>query len=152
VVSFEDFDRYCDEHDVQPGKYGAAFAQWLANVSGETIIGGPANGRRSSSPRRMSLNRAGGEGRKVKAAGFVATEGKASRRIYDLRHTYATMSLAAGVSLFTLARRMGTSVDMIARTYGRLAPDAEAYERELLDAWDARPPASGQLAATDGSY
>ena len=38
------------------------------------------------------------------------------RRIYDLRHTYATMSLAAGVSLFALARRMGTSVEMIDRT------------------------------------
>jgi integrase len=59
-------------------------------------------------------------------------------RIYDLRHTYATFSLAAGVSLFVLARRMGTSVDMIDKTYGHLAPDADAYEAELLDAWDAR--------------
>ena len=59
------------------------------------------------------------------------------RRIYDLRHTYATMSLAAGVSLFSLARRMGTSVEMIDRTYGHLAPDAEDYERGLLDAFDA---------------
>ena len=45
------------------------------------------------------------------------------RRIYDLRHTYATMSLAAGVSLFSLAGRMGTSVEMIDRTYGHLAPE-----------------------------
>jgi integrase len=74
----------------------------------------------------------------VKAAGFVTAEGKANRRIYDPRHTYATMSLAAGVSLFTLARRMGTSVEMIDRTYGHLAPDAEEYDRGLLDAWDAR--------------
>lgn len=86
----------------------------------------------------------------VKAAGFVTTEGKASRRIYDLRHTYATMSLAAGVSLFTLARRMGTSVDMIDRTYGHLAPDAEAYERDLLDAYDARSEAFGQLSDSEG--
>ena len=77
-------------------------------------------------------------------------EGKASRRIYDLRHTYATMSLAAGVSLFTLARRMGTSVDMIDRTYGHLAPDAEAYERDLLDAYDARSEAFGQLSDSEG--
>jgi hypothetical protein len=48
------------------------------------------------------------------------------------------MSLAAGVSLFSLARRMGTSVDMIDRTYGHLAPDAEDYERALLDAYDAK--------------
>jgi integrase len=64
------------------------------------------------------------------------------RRIYDLRHTYATMSLAAGVSLFSLARRMGTSVEMIDRTYGHLAPDAEDYERTLLDAYDERAIAS----------
>jgi hypothetical protein len=48
------------------------------------------------------------------------------------------MSLAAGVSLFSLARRMGTSVEMIDRTYGHLAPDAEDYERGLLDAYDQR--------------
>jgi len=74
----------------------------------------------------------------VQAAGFVTAEGKASKRIYDLRHTYATMSLSAGVSLYSLARRMGTSVAMIDATYGHLAPDAEEYERELLDAFDAR--------------
>jgi len=31
---------------------------------------------------------------------------------------------------------MGTSVEMIDRTYGHLAPDAEEYERGLLDAFD----------------
>lgn len=61
------------------------------------------------------------------------------RRIYDLRHTYATWSLAAGVSLFTLSRRMGTSLAMIDQTYGHLAPDAEEQERLLLDAYDLRP-------------
>jgi integrase len=74
----------------------------------------------------------------VKAAGFVTPDGKAAKRIYDCRHSYATMSLAAGVSLFPLARRMGTSVEMIDRTYGHLSPDAEAYERDLLEAYDAR--------------
>ena len=69
----------------------------------------------------------------VRAAG-IEPQG----RIYHLRHTYATFSLAAGVSLFSLARRMGTSVQMIDRTYGHLAPDAEEYERSLLDAYDAR--------------
>jgi hypothetical protein len=42
------------------------------------------------------------------------------------------------VSLFTLSRRLGTSVEMIDRTYGHLAPDAEEYERGLLDAFDAK--------------
>jgi integrase len=63
--------------------------------------------------------------------------GLTHRRIYDLRHTYATWSLAAGVSLFTLSRRMGTSLAMIDATYGHLAPDAEEQERLLLDAYDA---------------
>jgi integrase len=59
----------------------------------------------------------------VKAAGFVG-----DKRIYDCRHTYAMFSLAAGASRFSLSRRMGTSLDMIDRTYGHLAPDAEAIE------------------------
>jgi hypothetical protein len=33
---------------------------------------------------------------------------------------------------------MGTSVEMIDRTYGHLAADADEYERRLLDAFDAR--------------
>jgi integrase len=58
------------------------------------------------------------------------------RRIYDLRHTFATWSLAAGVDLFTLSRRMGTSLAMIDATYGHLAPDADDRERKLLDRYD----------------
>jgi integrase len=71
------------------------------------------------------------------------------RRPYDLRHTYATFSIAAGVSLFALARRMGTSLDMIDKTYGHLAPDADEYELGLLDAFDARvSSANGHLSDT----
>jgi integrase len=66
----------------------------------------------------------------LKAAGI------AHRRVYDLRHTYASWSLAAGVDIFTLARRMGTSVKMIDATYGHLLAGADVYERELLDAFD----------------
>ena len=69
----------------------------------------------------------------------LAAAGVKHRRIYDLRHTYATWSLAAGIDIFTLARRMGTSVKMIDRTYGHLVAGADAYERELLDAFDERP-------------
>lgn len=67
----------------------------------------------------------------------LAAAGIAHRRIYDLRHTYATWSLAAGVDIYTLARRMGTSLQMIDRTYGHLAAGADNYERELLDAFDS---------------
>jgi hypothetical protein len=63
----------------------------------------------------------------------LAAAGIQHRRIYDLRHTYATWSLAARVDIFTLARRMGTSVKMIDRTYGHLVAGADVYERELLD-------------------
>ena len=41
------------------------------------------------------------------------------------------------MDIFTLARRMGTSVQMIDRTYGHLVTGADEYERELLDAFDA---------------
>jgi integrase len=68
------------------------------------------------------------------------------RRPYDLRHTYATFSIAAGVSLFALARRMGTSLEMIDKTYGHLAPDADEYELGLLDAFDS------QVSAADGHF
>jgi len=67
----------------------------------------------------------------LKAAGIE------HRRIYDMRHTFATWSLAAGMSIFTLARRMGTSVQMIDSTYGHVAQDAEDQDRGLLDAYDA---------------
>jgi integrase len=59
---------------------------------------------------------------------------------YALRHTYAAFSIAAGVSLFAIARRMGTSVQQIDKTYGHLLPDAVDYERGLLDAFDAQKP------------
>ncbi|MGH2450495.1 MAG: hypothetical protein ACRDGE_04340, partial [Candidatus Limnocylindria bacterium] len=68
------------------------------------------------------------------------------RRPYDLRHTYATFSIAAGISLFALARRMGTSLEMIDKTYGHLSPDADEYELGLLDAFDTR------ISQTDGHF
>lgn len=57
-------------------------------------------------------------------------------RPYDLRHTYDTWSLRAGVGVYQLARRMGTSVEMIDATYGHLAIDADEHERYMLDAFD----------------
>jgi hypothetical protein len=38
---------------------------------------------------------------------------------YSLRHTYATMSLAEGVSVFQLAANMSTSVEMLEDFYGK---------------------------------
>lgn len=50
----------------------------------------------------------------------VRAAGLAHRAPYSLRHTYAALSIAAGVSLFALSRRMGTSVDQLDKTYGHL--------------------------------
>jgi integrase len=66
---------------------------------------------------------------------------------YHLRHTFATEALAAGVSIFELARLMGTSVAMIDRTYGHLARDSEAA---ILARLDARSDRSGVEMASDG--
>lgn len=41
-------------------------------------------------------------------------------RIYDLRSTFATNALAAGITVFELARVMGTSGDLIERHSGAL--------------------------------
>ena len=68
----------------------------------------------------------------------VRAAGLTHRPPYAMRHTYASFSIAAEVSLFTLARRMGTSVEQIDKTYGHLLPDAVEYERGLLDAFDTR--------------
>ena len=55
-----------------------------------------------------------------------------------MRHSFATWGLDAGLSIFELARSMGTSVEMIDRTYGHLAQGAEEAARSKLDAGCAR--------------
>ncbi len=59
-------------------------------------------------------------------------------RIYDLRSTFASDALAAGVTVFELARIMGTSVAMIERHYGALLDGAGAGIAGRLDALDAK--------------
>ena len=63
---------------------------------------------------------------------------KASPVPYVLRHTFASNALAAGVGTFELARYMGTSVEMIERTYGHLVAGADESFRNRLDAFAAR--------------
>jgi integrase len=55
------------------------------------------------------------------------------RRPYDLRHTFATFALRAGISIFDLSRSMGASLTMIDRHYGHLARDGREYAAALLD-------------------
>jgi integrase len=53
---------------------------------------------------------------------------------YDLRHTYATFALRAGIPVFAVSRFMGTSIAMIDRHYGHLADDGREHAVTLLDA------------------
>lgn len=63
-------------------------------------------------------------------------EGRASaHRIYDLRHTFASWALAANISMFELARFMGTSVKIIDRHYGHLVRESEDTARAKLEAY-----------------
>jgi hypothetical protein len=55
------------------------------------------------------------------------------------------------MSIFTLARRMGTSVLMIDQTYGHLAHDAEDHDRGLLEAFDATDRARGHVVGTESA-
>jgi hypothetical protein len=58
-------------------------------------------------------------------------------RVYDLRSTFASNALAAGVTVFELARIMGTSVLMIERHYRALLDGAQAGIAGRLDALEA---------------
>ena len=68
---------------------------------------------------------------------------------YDLRDTFASNALAAGVTAFELAKVMGTSVRMIERHYGALLDGAYAGIASRLDALEA---ALAQAAAADASW
>ena len=59
------------------------------------------------------------------------------RRIYDLRHTFATFALRAGLSTFELSRYMGASLTMIDRHYGHLARDGREHAIRLLETLNA---------------
>jgi len=68
----------------------------------------------------------------VEAAGI-----RTPARIYDLRSTFASNALAAGVTVFELAKVMGTSGAMIERHYGSLIGGAHAGIASRLDTIEA---------------
>jgi hypothetical protein len=74
--------------------------------------------------------------RRVWAPAIEASGARKPARIYDLRSTFASNALAAGISVFELARVMGTSVQMIERHYGALLDGAGAGIAARLDAFD----------------
>jgi integrase len=109
------------------------------------------------SPRRDGILFPAAAGGRIEIDNFRSREwvpalkaaGLSHRRIYDMRHTFATWSLAAGMSIFTLSRRMGTSVRMIDATYGHLAQDAEDQDRDLLNAYDGQNGSGGHAVGTN---
>jgi integrase len=60
--------------------------------------------------------------------------GLTPRRLYDLRHSFASNALAAGISLYELSRYMGASVRVLEMHYAHLVRDAEGMARAKLDA------------------
>ena len=75
--------------------------------------------------------------RRVWAPAIEAAGIPTPARIYDLRSTFASNALAAGVSVFELARIMGTSIAMVERHYGTMLDGAGASIASRLDALDA---------------
>jgi integrase len=75
--------------------------------------------------------------RRVWAPAIEASGVRLAARSYDLRSTFASDALAAGVRIHALARFMGTSVRMIERHYGALLDGAGADFAARLDAFDA---------------
>lgn len=76
--------------------------------------------------------------RRVWAPAVEASGTARPARIYDLRSTFASDALAAGVSVFELARVMGTSIAMVERHYGTLLDGASEGIAGRLDALDAQ--------------
>jgi integrase len=63
---------------------------------------------------------------------------------YAMRHTYASFALDAGVTIFELARLMGTSVKVIDDTYGHLVHGSLDRVRAALDQRARREAASAE--------
>ena len=80
----------------------------------------------------------------------VLAAGLEHRTPYALRHTYASLSIAAGVSLFELSRMMGTSPAMLDKTYGHMLPDALDRARSALDSFVSGLIADSEEAADNG--
>jgi hypothetical protein len=49
------------------------------------------------------------------------------RDLYDLRHTYATFALRAGIPVFAVSRFMGSTIAMIDHHYGHIAHDSRQH-------------------------
>jgi integrase len=59
------------------------------------------------------------------------------RRIYDMRHTFATWAIESGVQVSYLAVVMGTSIRELEDTYFRWLTRTDDRLRAVFDAYDA---------------
>lgn len=66
--------------------------------------------------------------------GWRRARGDASWRLYDLRHTHATVALRAGVPAVEVARRLGHSVEVLHAVYEGAMPGDTSTGNALLDA------------------
>jgi integrase len=89
--------------------------------------------------------------RRVWAPAIEAAGIPTPARIYDLRSTFASDALAAGVSVFELARIMGTSTHMIERSYGVLLDGAGAGIASRLDALNSERDHNADDGRQEGS-
>jgi integrase len=87
--------------------------------------------------------------RRVWAPAIEASGVDRPARIYDLRSTFASDALAAGVTVFELARLMGTSVRMIERHYGTLLGGAGPSIAARLASYHAEQEAARERAADE---
>lgn len=87
----------------------------------------PRRQRRLLEPSRMAAGRV--------VSGPRVGRSPPPRPILDASHVRELRD-SPGVSLFYLARLMGSSVEQIDRTYGHLLPESEDYLRGLLDDFD----------------
>ena len=104
-----------------------------------------------SSPRRARTKQpTREEQRRVEPRADCSTWHEAGpARIYDLRSTFASNALAAGVTVFELAKIMGSSVRMIERHYGALLDGAGARISGRLDAFEAQLEQAKQAQSDD---
>jgi integrase len=87
--------------------------------------------------------------RRVWGPAIEAAGVKTPARIYDLRSTFASSAIAAGIDAFELARVMGTSIETIERHYGTLLTGAAASIASRLDAFEAAQNDEAETRATD---
>ncbi|MCH7476104.1 MAG: tyrosine-type recombinase/integrase [Gemmatimonadetes bacterium] len=102
-----------------------------------TLRGTPLHGARKSFARVMEaakLGEAGPEPQKPRSGPMPKRTFKPAFRIYDLRHTCATLLLLAGESLKVVSERLGhTTITLTADTYSHVLPTMQRAAADKLD-------------------